>query len=198
MSTSRAPDVTRLLLAWRDGDRAALEDLVPLVYAELRRVAHRQMRRERAGRTLQTTSLVNEVYLRLLDSNRVGWQNRTHFFAICAQLMRRVLVDAARARGSLKRGGECVHIALEDAPSLSPGPNPDLIALDEALTRLAALDARKSQVVELRYFGGLSVKETADALHISPETTMRDWKMAKLWLLRELKRGETKDRPTRR
>jgi len=186
-----ASDFTRLLLAWRDGDRVALDQLVPLVYAELRRLAHCQMRRERPSHTLQTTALVNEAYLRLVDSKRVRWQNRAHFFAITAQLMRRILVDDARARGSLKRGGKAVHVALEDTPVASPPPDADLLALDEALTRLAAVDKRKSQVVDLRHFGGLSVEETAEALHVSPETVMRDWKVAKLWLLRELKREAT-------
>lgn len=180
--------MTRLLLAWRSGDRAALEELVPLVYAELRRLAHRQMRRERPGHTLQTTALVNETYLRLVDAKQVRWQNRAHFFAICAQLMRRILVDHARARGSLKRGGDAVHVALDDTPLGSPPPDADLLALDEALTSLATVDVRKSRVVELRHFGGLSVEETAEALDVSPETVMRDWKVAKLWLLRELKR----------
>jgi len=184
------PDVTRLLIAWRDGDRAALDQLVPVVYGELHRLAHRQMRNERAGHTLQTTALVNEAYLRLVvGSDRVRWQNRVHFFAISAQLMRRILVDDARARGSLKRGGKAVHLSLEDAPAVTPQPDADLVALDEALTALAAVDARKSQVVELRYFGGLSVDETAEALSVSPETVMRDWNMAKLWLLRKLKSG---------
>ena len=187
MPAQPAPDVTRLLLAWRDGDADALQALVPVVYAELRRLAHRQMRNERPGRTLQTTALVHEAYLRLVDSDRVRWQNRAHFFAISAQLMRRILVDAARARGALKRGGEVVHVTLDEAPLVSREPETDVIALDEALTRLAAVDARKSQVVELRYFGGLSVEETAEALHVSPETVMRDWKLAKLWLLRELR-----------
>jgi RNA polymerase sigma-70 factor (ECF subfamily) len=191
LPASAAPDVTRLLLAWRRGDRAALEELAPLVYAELRRLAHRQMRRERPGHTLQTTALVNETYLRLVDSKRVRWQNRVHFFAVCAQLMRRILVDHARARRSLKRGGKAVHVTLEDAPVGSPPPDEDLLALDEALTRLAAIDMRKSRVVELRHFGGLSVEETAEALGVSTDTVMRDWKMAKLWLLRELKRGAT-------
>lgn len=188
MATPEASDVTRLLLAWRDGDRTALDQLVPLVHAELRRLAHRQMRRERPGHTLQTTALVNEAYLRLVDSKRVRWQNRAHFFAIAAQLMRRILVDDARARGALKRGADAVHVALGDIPIASPPPDADVLALDEALTRLAALDTRKSQVVELRYFGELSVEETASALRVSPETVMRDWRVAKLWLLRELKR----------
>ena len=182
-----APDVTRLLLAWRGGDRGALDTLVPLVHAELRRLAHRQMRGERAGHPLQTTALVNEAYLRLVDSHRVQWQNRAHFFAISAGLMRRVLVDAARARGSLKRGGKAVHVSLNDAPDVTRTPDVDVIALDDALDALADLDARKSQVVELRYFGGLSVDETAEALGVSPETVKRDWRMAKLWLVRELK-----------
>jgi RNA polymerase sigma factor (TIGR02999 family) len=181
------------LLAWRRGDQAALEELAPLVYAELRRLAHRQMRRERPGHTLQTTALVNETYLRLVDSKRVRWQNRAHFFAVCAQLMRRILVDHARARRSLKRGGDAVHVTLEDAPVGSPPPDADLLALDEALTRLAGIDMRKSRVVELRHFGGLSVEETAEALEVSTDTVMRDWKMAKLWLLRELKRGATEE-----
>jgi RNA polymerase sigma factor (TIGR02999 family) len=180
-----------LLLAWRDGDRAALEELVPIVYAALRRLAHDQMRGERPGHILQTTALVNEAYLRLIDSNRVRWQSRAHFFAIAAQLMRRILVDDARARGSLKRGGAAVHLSLDDAPVVSRQPDMDILALDEAMTRLAAVDARKCQVVELRYFGGLSVEETARALHVSPETVMRDWKVAKLWLLRELKQAAT-------
>jgi RNA polymerase sigma-70 factor, ECF subfamily len=182
-------NVTRLLIAWRDGDRAALDQVVPVVYEELRRLAHRQMRGERAGHTLQTTALVNEAYMRLVEgSDRVRWQNRVHFFAISAQLMRRILVDDARARRSLKRGGNAVHLSLEAAPALTRKPNPDLVALDEALTALAAVDLRKSRVVELRYFGGLTVDETAEALQVSPETVMRDWNMAKLWLLRELNR----------
>ncbi len=182
-----APDVTRLLLAWRDGDREALDRLVPLVYAELHRLARRQMRGERAGHPLQTTALVNEAYLRLVDSHRVHWQNRAQFFAISAALMRRILVDAARARGSLKRGGKAVHVSLDDAPDVARMPHVDVIALDDALEALAALDARKSRVVELRYFGGLSVDEIAEALGVSTETVTRDWRMAKLWLVRELK-----------
>src|SRR5689334_4470071 len=181
------PDVTRLLLAWRGGDREALNTLVPLVYAELRRLAHRQMRGERAGHSLQTTALVNEAFLRLVDSDRVHWQNRAHFFAISAGLMRRILVDDARARRSHKRGGRTVHVSLDDAPDVARTPGVDVIALDDALEALEHLDARKSQVVELRYFGGLSVDETAEALGVSAETVTRDWRMAKLWLVRELK-----------
>ena len=182
------PDVTRLLLAWRNGDDRALEQLIPLVYSELRRLAHRQMRGERPGHMLQTTALVNEAYLRLVDSDRVRWQNRAQFFAISAQLMRRILVDAARSRGSLKRGGEDRRVALDEVAVVSHEPDAALMALDDAVTALAALDPRKGQVVELRYFGGLSVEETAEVLQVSAETVMRDWKMAKLWLLRELTR----------
>jgi RNA polymerase sigma factor (TIGR02999 family) len=187
-------EVTGLLLAWRSGDAAALERLVPLVYAELRRLAHRQMRGERVGHTLETSALVNETYLRLVDSQRVRWQGRAHFFAICAQLMRRVLVDHARSRRSLKRGGEAVSIALDDAQVGSASPDANLLALDEALTKLATVDPRKSRVVELRHFGGLSVVETAEALEVSPVTVMRDWRVAKLWLLRELERPATEAR----
>lgn len=186
------PDVTRLLLAWRNGDDRALEQLIPLVYSELRRLAHRQMGRERPGHLLQTTALVNEAYLRLVDSDRVRWQNRAQFFAISAQLMRRILVDAARSRGSLKRGGEARHLALDEVEVVSHERDAALMALDDAVTALAALDPRKGQVVELRYFGGLSVEETAEALQVSAETVLRDWKLAKLWLLRELTRETDK------
>ncbi len=184
-----------MLLAWRQGDTGALDRLLPLVYGELHRLAHRHMRDERKGHPLQTTALVNEASLRLVDSDRVQWQNRAHFFAISAQLMRRILVDAARSRDSLKRGQGVVHVDLDETAVVSPEPDVDVLALDEALTRLAALDARKSKVVELRYFGGLSVEETAQAIEVSPETVMRDWSMAKLWLLRELKRGTGDDSP---
>ena len=192
------PDVTRLLVAWHGGDREALNTLLPLVYAELRRLAHRQMRGERAGHPLQTTALVNEAYLRLVDSDRVQWQNRAHFLAISAGLMRRILVDAARERGSLKRGGKAVHISHDDAPDVARTPGVDVVALDAALEALAALDVRKSQVVELRYFGGLSVDETAEALGVSAETVTRDWRMAKLWLVRELKAGAPQEPADRR
>jgi RNA polymerase sigma factor (TIGR02999 family) len=188
---SQAPDITSLLIAWRDGDGAAFEQLLPLVYAELRRLAHRQMRRERRDHILQTTALVNEAYVRLVGSSGVRWQNRAHFFAISAQLMRRILVDAARERVSLKRGGQSVRFTLDEMAIVSPQPDPNLIALDDALKRLRSIDARKSHVVELRYFGGLSVKETALSLDVSPETVMRDWKTAKLWLLREMRQGPT-------
>jgi len=177
---------TALLLAWRSGDETALDKLIPLVHAELRQIAGRMMARERHGHTLQPTALVNEVFLRLVDVRRVQWQNRAHFLAMAARLMRRVLVEAARSRDSQKRGGKIVRIDVEPAQIGATSPGPDLVALHDALDALATLDARKSQVVELRYFGGLSVQETAEVLAVSPETIMRDWKFAKLWLLREL------------
>jgi RNA polymerase sigma factor (TIGR02999 family) len=178
--------VTQLLVAWSDGDESALGRLIPLVNAELRRLAHRYINGERVGHTLQTTALVNEAYLRLVDSSRVRWQNRAHFFAISAQLMRRVLVDYARARRSQKRGGEMTRISLEEAPLIAREREPDIVALDQSLSALAAVDHRKSRVVELRFFGGLSVEETAEVLGVSPDTVMRDWRLAKSWLLREL------------
>jgi RNA polymerase sigma factor (TIGR02999 family) len=179
-------DVTQLLRAWGQGDQAALDRLMPLVYQELRRIAKRHMLHERPGHTLQTTALANEVYLRLVDVQKVSWQDRAHFYAICANTMRRILVDFARSRGYQKRGGGEVPLSLDESLDVAGGPRSDLLAVDDALTRLAAHDPRKSQVVELRFFGGLSVEETAEALKISPETVMRDWKMAKAWLYREL------------
>ena len=178
--------VTELLVAWSAGDSSALDRLVPLVHAELRRLARRQMRRERDGHTLQTTALVNEAYLRLVDLSRIRWQDRAHFFAMSARLMRRILVDHARSRQYIKRGGGAWRVTFDEALVASAEPAADLLALDEALQALARVDARKSQVVELRYFGGLSVDETAEALHVSPETVMRDWRLAKAWLLREI------------
>src|SRR2546423_6905511 len=178
--------ITEILLAWGDGDQSALERLTPIVYAELRRRAHHYMNRERGGHTLQTTALVNEVFLKLIDSSRVRWQNRAHFFAVSAQLMRRILVDFARSRRYQKRGGAAQRISLDDVPLVSPARGGDLIALDDALTALAAIDKRKSEVVELRFFGGLSVEETAEVLKVSGDTVMRDWRLAKAWLLREL------------
>lgn len=188
---SRAPthDVTQLLQAWGQGDQAALDRLMPLVYQELRHIAKRNMARERPGHTLQTTALVNEVYLRLVDERKVSWQDRAHFFAICANTMRRILVDFARSRGYQKRGGGERPLSLDESLDVAGCPRSDLLAVDDALTRLAALDPRKSQVVEMRFFGGLSVEETAEALKISRETVMRDWKMAKAWLYRELGGG---------
>jgi len=182
--------VTELLLAWGRGDRSALDDLIPLVHQELRRLARSQMRGERDNHTLQTTALVNEAFLRLIDLRRIRWQDRAHFLALSAQLMRRVLVDHARSRNYQKRGGGAVPVELDDALVAAPERGADLVALDEALRDLARVDPRKSQVVELRFFGGLSVEETAGALHVSPETVMRDWRLAKVWLLREISRRD--------
>jgi RNA polymerase sigma-70 factor (ECF subfamily) len=179
-------DVTQLLLAWRGGDEQALHKLTPLVYDELRRLARARMNSERPGHTLQTTALVHETYTRLIDTPRVNWQDRNHFFAVCSTLMRRVLVDHARSRAYLKRGGGVKLVPLEEAREVGRDGLVDLLALDEALTRLAAIDPRKSQVVELRFFGGLTVDETADVLHTSPDTVMRDWKFSQAWLLSEL------------
>jgi RNA polymerase sigma factor (TIGR02999 family) len=179
-------EITRLLQAWSEGDKSALERLVPLVYEELHRLAHHYMARERHGHTLQTSALLNEAYLRLVDSAKPGWQNRVHFFAVSAQVMRRILVDWARSRQASKRGGEARPLELEEALVEADAPGANLVALDDALKALAALDPRKSEVVELRFFGGLSVEETAEVLKVSPETVMRDWKFAKSWLRREL------------
>jgi RNA polymerase sigma-70 factor (ECF subfamily) len=180
--------VTRLLQAWRAGDEVALEQLMPLVYHELHRLARRHMAAEQSGHPLQTTALVHEVYLRLVDANTIDWQNRVHFYAICARIMRRILIDFARSRNYQKRGGEFAHIPLEEAAAVSAAQGSELLAVDEALKQLAALDARKSDVVELRFFGGMTVEEIATALQVSPETVMRDWRLAKAWLTRELSR----------
>jgi RNA polymerase sigma factor (TIGR02999 family) len=179
--------VTRLLLAWRTGDETALARLTPLVHQELQRIARRCLRGERARDSLQATALVHEAYLRLVDTQRVNWQNRAHFLAMAARLMRRILVDLARARRYQKRGGGAILVSLTDALSV-PDKAEDLVALDEALSALATFDERRSRVVELRFFGGLGVKETAAVLQISPETVMRDWKLARTWLRRELRR----------
>jgi len=186
MTAPAEQGVTELLRAWSDGDQQALEKLTPLVYQELHRVAHRYMADERAGHTLQTTALVNEVYLRLVDVRGVSWQNRAHFFAICARTMRRILIDFARSRQYQKRGGEAISVTLDNALDVSTQPAVDFVVLDDALKGLAELDPRKTQVVELRFFGGLSVEDTAEVLKISPETVMRDWKFARAWLAREL------------
>jgi RNA polymerase sigma factor (TIGR02999 family) len=178
--------VTELLRAWSDGDAGALERLLPLVEAELRRLARGYMGRERKEHTLQTTALVNEAFLRLTDARQIRWQDRGHFLGISARLMRRVLVDHARARGYLKRGGGAERVTLHEGLVISPDPALDLVALDRALEALAKIDARKSQIVELRFFGGLSVEETAEVLHVSTDTVKRDWRLAKLLLLREL------------
>ena|SRR5581483_1712469 len=179
-------EVTRLLLAWGDGDQAALDQLMPAVYDELRRLAHYHLQRERRGHTLQTSALVNEAYLRLIDQHRVEWQNRAHFFGIASQLMRRILVDHARSRHVAKRGGGARHVPLDEAIVVSAQRAADVLALDEALTALAAIDQRKSRIVEMRFFGGLSIAETAEVLAVSPGTIMRDWTLAKAWLHREI------------
>ena len=178
--------VTELLRAWGDGDDGALERLTPLVEAELRRLARGYMRRERRDHTLQATALVNEAFLRLTDARNIRWQDRAHFLGISARLMRRVLVDYARSRGYHKRGGSLQRVTLNEGLVTSPEPSLDVVALDRALETLAAVDARKSRMIELRFFGGLSVEETAEVLRVSPDTVKRDWRLAKLWLLREL------------
>jgi RNA polymerase sigma-70 factor (ECF subfamily) len=193
MAAVSPPDVTQLLQAWSRGDASALNKLTPLVYKELHRVAHRYMAMENPGHTLQTTALVNEAYLRLV-SNRATWQNRAHFFAISAQLMRQILVDFARSRHQLKRGGKIQRVSLEEATVSSEEPDADPVALDDALNALAAVDHRKSRVVELRFFGGLSVEQTAEVLKVSADTVLRDWRLAKLWLMRELSHRESEDR----
>lgn len=188
MDTS-SQNITKLLLDWRDGDGGALDRLMPLVYEELRRMANHYLRNERKGHTLQTAALVNEVYLRLIDHENIAWQNRAHFFGVAAQAMRRILVDHARARNYQKRGGGAQQVSLDQAASLAGDRAAELIALDEALQELAKMDERKARVVELRYFGGLSMEETAEALGVSVPTVTRDWNTAKAWLMRELSRG---------
>jgi len=195
MSPNSDSGPTELLQAWSGGDRSALDRLMPLVYNELHRLARLYMRRERPDHTLQATSLVNEAYLRLVDVNRVEWQNRAHFLALAAQMMRRILVESARNRQRQKRGGGAVRVTLDDVQELPDSKEHDLVALSDALSGLATFDARMSQVVELRFFGGLTVDETAHVLNISPETVMRDWKTAKAWLLREVTRGHQTDSP---
>ena len=191
MAHAQTSETTLLLRAWAEGDRAALEQLTPRVYAELRRIAGYCMQNERPGRTLQTTALVHEAYLRLIDVNNVNWEHRAHFFAVSAQIMRRILVDRARGRATAKRGGgmprvNLDEIALDEIADVSSGRGNELIALDEALERLAELDPRKARIIELRFFGGLSVEETAAVLKVSPDTVMRDWRLARSWLLLEL------------
>jgi len=186
MPIATSHEVTQLLMAWNDGDQSALERLIPLVHAELHRIARRYMRSERAGHTLQTSALINEAYLRLIDAQQVHWQNRAHFFGIAAQLMRRVLVDFARSRGYKKRGGGALQVSLDETMVITKERGEDLVALDEALSALSELDERKGRVVEMRFFGGLSEKEIAEALTVSQETVRRDWRLAKSWLRRRL------------
>jgi RNA polymerase sigma factor (TIGR02999 family) len=187
-------DATDLLLAWSEGDESAFDKLVPLVYQELHALARHYMKAERPDHTLQATALVNEAYVRLIEVNRIRWQNRSHFLAIAAQTMRRILVEFARHRHRQKRGGNAVHLTIDDV-DMAQEQSVDLVALNDALSTLASFDARMGQVVELRFFGGLTVQETADVLKVSPETVMRDWKTAKVWLLRELLRNEPSQPP---
>jgi len=193
MTQTSREEVTGLLQAWSNGDQAALDKLMPLVYAELHRLAKRYMGREHEGHSLQTSALVNEAYLRLVDAHGVRWQNRTHFFAVSAQIMRRILVDFARARQNLKRGGGALQVTLDEGLVVSPESGADLLALDEALEKLAALNPRQSRVVELRYFGGLNEEEVATALKVSPRTVRHDWSLARASLYRELSRGGSDD-----
>jgi RNA polymerase sigma factor (TIGR02999 family) len=189
MTTVSPQEITRLLDDWSRGDRSALDKLTPLVHAELRRIARHQMKRERPGHTLQATALVNEAYLRLAGQDRLGWQDRAHFFAACAQIMRHILIDHARAHARDKRGGGALHVPLEDAHALAAGGNVDTLALDEALCALEAIDPQKGRIVELRYFAGLSIEETAEVLGISPTTVRREWRRARAWLYRSIVEG---------
>lgn len=189
MGADESPDITELLEAWGEGDPMAFERLVPLVYAELKRMARRHMYRESEGHLLQTTALVHEAYLKLVSQKNAKWQNRAHFFAVSSQQMRRILVDAARSRLRQKRGSDAPVVSLDEAPELSLTRAAEFVALDDALQQLAQLDPRRSRVVEMRYFGGMSVEETAAALKLSADTVMRDWKSAKAWLFTELNRS---------
>lgn len=189
MGAPSSSEVTALLRAWGRGDEDALQKLMPLVYDQLHAAARRYMTGERAGHTLQTTALIHETYLRLVDIRHVEWQDRAHFLAVCAQLMRRILIDFARSRSYQKRGGAAPRANFEEKLVVTAEPDGNLVALDDALNRLAQFDERKSKVVELRFFGGLGVKETAEVMKVSADTVMRDWKLAKVWLLRELRGG---------
>jgi RNA polymerase sigma-70 factor, ECF subfamily len=189
MTAPSPNDVTQLLVEWRNGSTSALDRLIPLVEKELRRLARSYMRRERADHTLQTTALINEAYMRLVKQRNVQWENRAHFFAIAAQLMRRVLIDHAKSTRRVKRGGAALRVSFEDVAAPSADRSEELIALDAALEKLAAIDARKGRVVEMRYFGGLTLEEAAEVLEISPNTVMRDWRMARAWLEREISGG---------
>ena len=195
MTRSSGGEVSQLLKNWGEGDEDALNELIPLVYEELRKIAHRQMAKEKTGHTLQTTALVNEVYLRLLGTAGISWEDRSHFFALSAQLMRRILVDHARKRGRAKRGGGLRKISFEESCPVPVDKDINIVALDDALIALAAVDSRKAKMVELRFFGGFSVEETAKTLKISTSTVMNDWKFAKVWLLREMQRKIKQDEP---
>ena len=189
MNATSSQELTGLLVAWGRGDEEALQKLMPLVYGHLHAAASRYIANERPGHTLQTTALIHETYLRLVNVRKVKWQNRAQFHAICARLMRRILIDFARSRGYQKRGGGAPHVNFDEALLVTARPDANLEALDDALNRLALVDERKSRVVELRFFGGLDVKETAEVLRVSQDTVMRDWKLAKVWLLRDLRGG---------
>jgi RNA polymerase sigma factor (TIGR02999 family) len=197
---SSSPEITTLLKAWRRGEQGALDRLTPLVYEHLCRLARHYVRKEQAPGRIEATALVHEAYVKLVDANKVDWQDRAHFYAVSARIMRRILVDAARARRSAKRGGDVQHVEHTTAvdfdalPSAASDRAADICALDDALGELAAMDPRRAQVVELRFFGGLSVEETAEALSVSPQTVMRDWKLARAWLARELRRSSDRDR----
>ena len=193
MTAPSTHEITGLLVAWGNGDQEALDQLTPLVYQELHRLAEHYLKGERSGHILQTTALVNEVYLRLIDWKNVEWQNRAHFLGVSARLMRHILVNFARKRLTAKRGAAAVQVSLSEAANMTSAQNLDLLALDDALNALAALDPRQSQVVEMRFFGGLSIEETAEALKVSPATVRRDWSLARAWLRRELKRGGDHD-----
>lgn len=186
---SSPKEITRLLADWGRGDRAALEQLTPLVHAELRRIARRQMKREQPGHTLQPTALVSEVFVRLAGQEQFQWQDRAHFFAVCARMMRNILVDHARSHAREKRGGGAVHVSLSEAATLAAGRDPDLIALGDALERLEAFDPQKGRIIELRFFAGLSIEETAEVLGISPTTVRREWRRSKAWLFRAMSAG---------
>jgi len=189
MPESSTQEVTQLLVAWRQGKQDALDELIPVVYEELRRQAHRYLQREQKGHSLQTTALINETYLRLLGCQKVSWKNRAHFFAVTARMMRRILVDYARSRRSQRRGGDLAKTTLDQKLTFPIARNSDLVALDDALNELALKDERRSRVVELRFFGGLSIEETAEVLGVCPDTVVRDWRLAKVWLAREVKRS---------
>lgn len=184
--SAECSETTKLLRAWAKGDQSALERLTPRVYEELRRIAGRFMRNEQAGRTLQTTALVHEAYIKLIDIDNVDWQHRAHFYAVSAQIMRRILLDQARRRLSAKRGGAVAYADLEEIPDVAASKAQELIALDDGLNALAAIDPRKASVIELRFFGGLSVEETSEVLKVSPDTVLRDWRLARAWLLAEM------------
>lgn len=188
MAESKSSQTTQLLKAWAQGDPGALDQLTPRVYEELRRIAGHLMQNERPGRTLQTTALVHEAYLRLIDVKNVDWQHRAHFFAVSANIMRRILLDRARKRGAGKRGGRSPHVDLDAIPDLDPAHSRELIALDDALNALAEVAPRQARVIELRFFGGLSVEETAEVLKVSPDSVLRDWRLARAWLLKEMNR----------